>query len=627
MDTKRSKYAYLGILTGFLLFMLIAVLYSPVICSSDVAGDLVVAKADQKNKSVSSFLDRVIGERDETAAEPNETIDEPDLFEDSIWYAGTWDSTLYLKAPYPRTVAVRMTLLDKETHQPIRGAGVSLRGEYRQKLTGPGDQSQVDLSIFHDLRKLQPQQIKPQQRKFALDAISDSNGLVVFSLNRQIEYSWQAEAEDEEARAEGDRAVIHPNDIECVASWRIRHPEYKEIEIPVVFKGKGIQPLVLELGEKFPDFNNKRSRRIEFYEKIRAEDSTAYRDVKDSDTRANKTKCGPYLVYDMGEVPLVRTAPRRTVRRPVRPEPKEVVDTPKPRPDQPKKPPEKTAEPKDVPKKVEPEDRVDQERTPDQKTMEQPEPAARTAEPNDTKPEVSQIDLNEKIVNLGDGVRMRLRLIPEGTFQMGSPPAENGRDSDEGPVHEVRINEPFYMGVHEVTQEQYEKVMKTNPSKYVGPNYPVHMVSWDEAQEFCQALSRQVGGRFRLPTEAEWEYACRAGTTTAYYWGAGFDDRYAWSLRNSGSELHEVGTRLPNAYGLYDMSGNLWEWCEDAYEEHYPDPSRKTYRRRSIGRPDRVLRGGSWNVSPAFSRSANRSRNTPDTRKDYDGFRVVLDVK
>jgi formylglycine-generating enzyme required for sulfatase activity len=133
--------------------------------------------------------------------------------------------------------------------------------------------------------------------------------------------------------------------------------------------------------------------------------------------------------------------------------------------------------------------------------------------------------------------------------------------------------------------------------------------------------------RFRLPTEIEWEYACRAGTTTAYYWGNSFDDRYAWTLRNSRGAIQEVGTRLPNAWGLYDMSGNLWEWCEDSYNRDYPGSERSTTRRTSFRRNDRILRGGSWNVNPEFSRSANRSRNVPETQMDYDGFRVVMEAK
>jgi formylglycine-generating enzyme required for sulfatase activity len=212
---------------------------------------------------------------------------------------------------------------------------------------------------------------------------------------------------------------------------------------------------------------------------------------------------------------------------------------------------------------------------------------------------------------------------------MGSPEDEMGRDSDEGPARKVRFDKPFYMGAYEVTQEQYEKVTGMNPSKYKGPKFPVQKISWKDARDFCRSLSSLVGEQFRLPTEAEWEYACRAGTTTMYYWGNRFDDQYAWTLDNSKGVLHEVGTRLPNAWGLFDMSGNVWEWCEDLYVDHIPSPDELLDMKDvSDGADrDRILRGGSWNVKPLFSRSANRSRNMPTSRMEYNGFRIVLDLK
>lgn len=609
MDTKKSKHTYTAMISGCILLP-VAALYYPVICAGGEAGDLGKTGNVQKQTSVSSFLDQIIGE-------PNKTVDESDLLEEDniIWYAGRWDSTLYLNARYPRTVAIRMRLLDKDTHLPLKGAGVSLKGEYEHKWTGPGAQNQIDMSIFPDLKKL-----KSQQRKFGLDAISDSKGLVVFSLNWQNEYFWPVKAEDKDSPTEGSRAFIHPDDIACTVRARIRHPEYKDIEIPVDFKRfVDLKPIVLDLGEKFPDFNNKHSRRTEFFEKIRAEDySMAYRIVKNPAILTTKTKCGPYLVYDLGKVLLECTTPQTKVSRPGNTHTQEAVDTPEPRPSQQTKPSEKT---------VEQQDRTAQESKPDQKSIEQTKPGAQNAGANERMPGVSHTNLQGKIIDLGDGVTMRLLLIPEGEFQMGSSLDEMGRDSDEGPVHKVRIDKPFYMGAYEVTQEQYEKVMGTNPSKRKGLKFPVHMVSWKDARVFCQKLSSLVGGQFRLPTEVEWEYACRAGTTTAYYWGSRFDDQYAWSLDNSKGTLHEVGTRLPNAWGLFDMSGNLWEWCEDSYHEHYPSSDEETDPRDSSDSADRILRGGSWNVRSLFSRSANRSRNTPDIRMDYNGFRVVLDLE
>jgi len=652
MDTKKTRYGYGAIIVGFLLFVLIIVLYLPVTRTSDAASGRAKSRNTKSNTSVSSFLDRIIGEPNKIAAEPNKIIakpeepvaeppkiiEKPDLPAETIWYAGTWDSTLYDNARFPKTVAIRMKLLDKESHLPIPDAGVSLKGEYMHQWATNDAHDQIDLSIFHDLKSL-----PRQRRRFGMDAISDSNGFVVFSLNCHKEYSWKDGAQDKKSQTEGDRAAIRAGDIECTATSQIRHSDYKNVEIPVDFKRMvDLKPVVLDLGEKFPDFKNKQSHRVEFFETIRARDNRiAYGDVKKSPTFENKTKCGPYLVYDLGEVLLERTAPQRTVRRPDSTPSKTTVETRQPRPSQQTKPPTPTAVPKDQtspaiatktqapkesPKTAEQKDQIPPERKPDAKNVEQPEPVAQTAPVNVSMPVLYQADLKEKIINLGDGVTIRLVLIPEGQFQMGSAPTEIGRDSDEGPVYNVRIDQPFYMSVYEVTQEQYEKVLGMNPSKFTGPKYPVHMASWNDAQIFCQSLSSLVGERFRLPTEAEWEYACRAGTVTPFYWGYGYDGRYAWSLDNSRGALHEVGTRLPNAWGLYDMSGNLWEWCEDSYDE-YPSTSDELMIPEKSSDKDRILRGGSWNTKPVFSRSANRSRNMPHVRMDYNGFRVVLDVK
>jgi formylglycine-generating enzyme required for sulfatase activity len=170
-------------------------------------------------------------------------------------------------------------------------------------------------------------------------------------------------------------------------------------------------------------------------------------------------------------------------------------------------------------------------------------------------------------------------LIPAGTFRMGSPDGEYGRYADEGPVHQVQITRPFYLGVTPVTQEQHERVMGSNPSHFKGKNLPVETVSWDDCQAFCAKMAELTGEQIRLPSEAQWEYACRAGTRTRFSFGDDEEDLddYAWHYGNSKSCAHPVGQKLPNPWGLYDMHGNVWEWCEDVYGlylegEHRSDP-------------------------------------------------------
>ena len=215
-------------------------------------------------------------------------------------------------------------------------------------------------------------------------------------------------------------------------------------------------------------------------------------------------------------------------------------------------------------------------------------------------------------------IGMEFKLIPAGKFTMG--------ENDE--AHEVTLTEPFMMGVHEVTQAQYEQVMKNNPSKFKGADHPVEMVTWHDAVEFCRKLSelpaeKAAGNVYRLPTEAQWEYACRAGTTTKFSFGDDESElgQYAWYDENSENTNHAVGGKLPNAWGLYDMHGNVWEWCQDWYGD-YPsgsvtDPSGAT---SSSGR---VNRGGGWFNTADNCRSADRYRNSPSYRNYNLGFRVV----
>ena len=210
---------------------------------------------------------------------------------------------------------------------------------------------------------------------------------------------------------------------------------------------------------------------------------------------------------------------------------------------------------------------------------------------------------------------------------MGSPASENDRDEDEFPQR-VTLAKSFYLGVTEVTQEQYRRVLEVNPSRFKCPQNPVESVSWKDAVQFCRKLSampaaKTAGHVYRLPTEAEWEYACRSGTTTAYGFG---DDAsrlgdYGWFGSNSGSKTHPVGEKKPNAWGLYGMHGNVWEWCQDWYGE-YPSGSATDPTGATSG-SYRVLRGGGWYGSARDCRSAYRNRNSPVYRSDDLGFRVL----
>ncbi|MFH1023553.1 MAG: formylglycine-generating enzyme family protein [Planctomycetota bacterium] len=220
---------------------------------------------------------------------------------------------------------------------------------------------------------------------------------------------------------------------------------------------------------------------------------------------------------------------------------------------------------------------------------------------------------------------MKLVWIPPGEFLMGSPENEPGRSSDEGPQHRVTFTNGFYMGATEVTQAQWKAVMRDNPSYFKGDDLPVEQVSWDDCQIFLKKLSEKEGKTYRFPMEAEWEYACRAGATTRYCFGE--DDRelgvYAWFDGNSGSQTHPVGTKKPNAFGLFDMHGNVWEWCQDLYLDEYFKQNMAVPVGSNCGK-FRVLRGGSWGNPPGFCRSSGRGSEHPADRYRRRGLRVVV---
>ncbi len=233
----------------------------------------------------------------------------------------------------------------------------------------------------------------------------------------------------------------------------------------------------------------------------------------------------------------------------------------------------------------------------------------------------------ELTVDLGKGVKLEMVLIPAGEFLMGSPDSDKDAEPDEKPQHRVRITKPFYMGKYLVTQEQWEAVMGSNPSNFKGPKNPVETVSWDDCQEFFKKLNTQSaagGGKFQLPSEAQWEYACRAGSKTKYYFG---DDEtrlgdYAWYVKNSDDKTHPVGKKKPNAWGLYDMHGNVWEWCQDRFDVGYYAKSPMDDPTGAATGSYRVNRGGCWSAPARFCRSAGRYGDLPGLRFDFLGLRV-----
>jgi formylglycine-generating enzyme required for sulfatase activity len=226
---------------------------------------------------------------------------------------------------------------------------------------------------------------------------------------------------------------------------------------------------------------------------------------------------------------------------------------------------------------------------------------------------------------LANGIRLEMVSLPAGKFTMGS-----SESNDEKPQHQVKVNS-FAIGKYPITQAQYQAVMGTNPSHFKNnPQNPVEQVSWNDAKAFCQKLSQITGKTYRLPTEAEWEYACRAGTTTRYYFGDNDNQLgdYAWYEGNSNRTTHPVGQKKPNGWGLYDMSGNVWEWCEDDWHDSYagaPDDGTAWIDNDNRSQSRKCLRGGSWYNGPSYCRSAFRfyfSRRVDIPYYSF-GFRVV----
>jgi len=258
--------------------------------------------------------------------------------------------------------------------------------------------------------------------------------------------------------------------------------------------------------------------------------------------------------------------------------------------------------------------------TQSEQATEQPQPDAVPADP----PVI-------ELPSITNTIGMTFKEIPAGTFMMGSPESEADRLVDEH-QHKVTITKAFYMQTTEVTQGQWQAVMATEPWKGLAvitasTNYPAAFISWKHAVAFCEKLSTKEGKIYRLPTEAEWEYACRAGTETT--WSFGNDEKllddYAWYRWGEGN-AHQVGLKKPNAFGLYDMHGNVFEWCHDYYEEDYYKQSPEKDPTGPASGSSRVFRSGAWDYESPSKRSAGRRSGDADQRHWSRGFRVVREL-
>ena len=236
--------------------------------------------------------------------------------------------------------------------------------------------------------------------------------------------------------------------------------------------------------------------------------------------------------------------------------------------------------------------------------------------------------------DLGNGVTLAMVSIPGGRFLMGSPETETGRKNNESPQHQVTVA-PFFMGKYPITQGEWQAVaalpqvrycLDPEPSYFKGENLPIECVSWYDAVEFCARVSKKTGRKYRLPSEAEWEYACRAGTTTPFHFGGTITPNLA---NCRAGKTTPVGYfNIANAFGLYDMHGNVWEWCADPWHDNYEgaptDGSTWSDNSDNYRNPNRLLRGGSWGYSPVSCRSACRLNYLPGDRLNFNiGFRVV----
>ena len=232
----------------------------------------------------------------------------------------------------------------------------------------------------------------------------------------------------------------------------------------------------------------------------------------------------------------------------------------------------------------------------------------------------------QNITVTANGVTFTMVAMQGGTFTMGATSEQGSEaDSDEKPAHRVTLSD-YYIGQTEVTQALWQAVMGSNPSNWKGSNLPVEQVSWNECQQFITKLNQLTGRRFRLPTEAEWEYAARGGSKSRGYKYSGSNDigSVAWYDGNSGSKTHPVGQKNANELGIYDMSGNVWEWCQDWYDSGYYGKSPSTNPCNNTSASIRVYRGGSWYSNAGRCRVSDRSGNSPGLTSINLGLRLAM---
>ena len=263
-----------------------------------------------------------------------------------------------------------------------------------------------------------------------------------------------------------------------------------------------------------------------------------------------------------------------------------------------------------------------------QRPIEQVQAVASMESPSTSNASTNIVDISESgsviTIPVKDGISIEMVKVEAGSFDMGATPEMKSPYKDEKPVHRVTMTNDYYIGRYEVTQALWQAVMGSNPSKFKGDDLPVEMVSWKDCQKFIHKLKQLTGRNFRLPTEAEWEYAARGGKKSRGYQFSGSNtlDDVAWCKGNSGSQTHIVGTKLPNELGIYDMSGNVEEWCQDRYVDY--NGSSVTNPTGAAHGSYRVIRGGCWKYVAYGCSSSRRDYSLPDYSLVYRGLRLAL---